>query len=84
MSDSRDHISAVLRECEETLRMLATQGRLPGYALHAFRDLATRVRQEVERRQQADRRLTRRSSPDRRVAGDEPTTVDHGPGTRHP
>ena len=65
--------------------MLATQGRLPGNALHAFRELAARVRQEVERRQQVDRRVTRRPSPDRRVASDEPTTVDRDPGrTRHP
>ena len=67
MSEGHDQIGVVLRECEETLRTLSAQGRLTVNALSAFADLAARIRQEMERRKQLDRRETSRGTPDRRA-----------------
>ena len=67
MSEEHDHITLVLRECEETLRTLATQGRLQDGALSAFLNLASKVAQEMDRRKGADRRVEERGTPDRRT-----------------
>ena len=78
MSGTNDHILAVLRDCEEKLRTLATDGRLSGNALGAFADLASRIRQEIERRRSGDRRESARLTPDRRLTHDdslEPATA---------
>ena len=61
-----DGITDVLRECEETLRALAPQGRLTDAALAAFIRLAHSVEQEMERRRGSERRREVRSSADRR------------------
>ena len=68
MTSQHDHITVVLRQCEEQLRILASQGRLPNNALAAFGELAGRVRQEIERRQGDERRAVARLHGDRRVA----------------
>jgi hypothetical protein len=57
-----DGITDVLRECEETLRALAPQGRLTDAALAAFIRLAHSVEQEMERRRGSERRREVRSS----------------------
>jgi len=59
-------ITDVLRECEETLRALARQGRLTDAALGAFIRLAHSVEREMERRRGNERRREVRSSADRR------------------
>ena len=61
-----DGITDVLRECEETLRALAPQGRLTDAALAAFIRLAHSDEQEMERRRGSERRREVRSSADRR------------------
>lgn len=65
-SSGADDITRVLLECESTLRLLQMQGRLTTDGLAAFAELAGRVRKELERRREADRRATPRSAPDRR------------------
>ena len=66
MEEHTDGITDVLRECEETLRALARQGRLTDAALAAFMRLAHSVEQEMERRRGSERRREVRSSADRR------------------
>jgi hypothetical protein len=68
MHDLRDEITRVLQECETTLRTLAEQQRLSTGALDAFARLSQTVRQEMERRRNADRRAAARPGGDRRVA----------------
>ena len=68
MERSEDHITAVLRECEERLRGLAAEGRLSEQALAAFIELAGTVAREVDRRYGVDRRRHRRDTSDRRAA----------------
>ena len=65
--DHTDGITDVLRECEETLRALARQGRLTDAALSAFIRLAHSVKQEMERRRGSERRCEVRSTADRRA-----------------
>ena len=67
MADHTDGITDVLRECEETLRALARQGRLTDAALSAFIRLAHSVKQEMERRRSSERRCEVRSNADRRA-----------------
>ena len=62
-----DQITRVLQQCETTLRTLAEQRRLSSGALATFAQLSATVRQEMERRQGSDRRVTPRDSPDRRA-----------------
>ena len=62
VAEHTDGITDVLRECEETLRALARQGRLTDAALAAFIRLAHSVEQEMERRRGSDRRREVRSS----------------------
>ena len=78
LSVSEDQITAVLRECETTLRDLATHGRLPGNALTAFATLAARIREEMERRKERDRRETPRPTADRRKPSDVPEAAGAG------
>ena len=70
VEEHTDEITDVLRECEETLRALARQGRLTDAALAAFTRLAHSVEEEMERRRGRERRRDVRSSwlgrPDRR------------------
>ena len=68
MPDLRDEITRVLQECETTLRTLAEQQRLSTGALDAFARLSRTVRQEMERRRNADRRAAARPGGDRRAA----------------
>jgi hypothetical protein len=63
-----DEITRVLRVCEETLRTLASQGRLATEALSAFIQLSARVTQAMERRRDPDRRQTPRPEIDRRAS----------------
>jgi hypothetical protein len=63
----QDHILSVLHECEETLRTMATAGRLSSGALGALVELSATIQREMERRQGGDRRMTARSTPDRRA-----------------
>jgi hypothetical protein len=69
--DESDHdaVGKLLIECENTLRTLHQQKRLTADALQAFVDLSARVREEIERRRQAERRAAPRPSPDRRATG---------------
>jgi hypothetical protein len=66
VNEHADGIADVLRECEETLRALARQGRLTDAALEAFIRLAHNVEREMERRRGDERRREVRSSGDRR------------------
>ena len=66
LQEQTDAITDVLRECEETLRALARQGRLTDAALAAFIRLAQSVEQEIERRRGSERRREVRSSAERR------------------
>jgi hypothetical protein len=66
VNDQNGDITDALRECEETLRALARQGRLTDAALGAFIRLAHSVEQEMERRGGSERRRDVRSSADRR------------------
>ena len=68
MPDLCDEITKVLQECETTLRTLAEQRRLSTGALDAFAKLSHTVRQEMERRRNADRRTAPRPGGDRRLA----------------
>jgi len=61
-----DEVTKVLLECELKLRLLQEQGRLTGEGLREFIQLSTKVRAEIDRRHQPDRRGTLRRSPDRR------------------
>jgi hypothetical protein len=61
-----DEVMKVLQECELKLRLLQQQGRLTGEGLREFVELSTKVRAEIDRRHQPDRRGTMRRSPDRR------------------
>jgi hypothetical protein len=61
-----DEVMKVLLECELKLRLLQQQGRLTAEGLREFIDLSTKVRAEIDRRHQPDRRETLRGSPDRR------------------
>ena len=63
-----DEVNKVLLECEVKLRMLQQQGRLTGEGLREFMELSSKVRAEIDRRQQPDRRTSLRHSPDRRSA----------------
>jgi hypothetical protein len=63
----QDEINILLRECEDTLRVLREQGRLSGAALQAFTVLSANLREELERRRCGDRRTAARKSPDRRL-----------------
>ena len=63
-----DEVMKVLLECELKLRLLQQQGRLTGEGLREFIELSTKVRAEIDRRHQPDRRGTLRRSPDRRIA----------------
>ena len=69
MSASDDEINQVLRECEERLRSLATEGRLTADALSSFMKLACDVQQGMERRRTPDRREIPRGISDRRHEG---------------
>ena len=66
MTNQQDEITKVLKECEETLRVLASQDRLSAGALKAFVQLSTTVKTEMERRRNPDRRETPRGDGDRR------------------
>ena len=66
MEEHTDTITDVLRQCEQTLRALARQGRLTDVALEAFIQLAQNVEGEMERRRGTERRGEGRSNPDRR------------------
>lgn len=68
MEEPEDRISQVLAECDETLRTLASQGRLTVEALQAFAALSRSVRSELERRTRGERRAADRSTPDRRAS----------------
>ena len=68
MTEEQDHITVVLRECEERLRDLASRGRLSSEALSAFMELTTQVQRETDRRAGGERRATERLSADRRLA----------------
>jgi len=61
-----DEVMKVLLECELKLRLLQQQGRLTGEGLREFVELSAKVRAEIDRRHQPDRRGTLRHSPDRR------------------
>jgi hypothetical protein len=63
-----DEVMKVLLECELKLRLLQQQGRLTGEGLREFVELSTKVRAEIDRRHQPDRRGALRSAPDRRAA----------------
>ena len=67
VKEHADGIADVLRECEETLRALARQGRLTDAALSAFIRLAHSVKHEMERRRGSERRGEVRSNADRRA-----------------
>jgi hypothetical protein len=67
VTDEQDHITVVLRECEERLRQLASQGRLSSDALSAFVELTARVQRETDRRKGEERRATERLGTDRRL-----------------
>jgi hypothetical protein len=58
----------VLQECELKLRLLQQQGRLTGEGLREFVDLSSKVRAEIDRRHQPDRRAALRRSQERRSA----------------
>ena len=66
--EGRDSITDVLRECEQALRELRSQGRLTDGALARFIQLAQSVGREMDRRRQGDRRGVARSTADRRAA----------------
>ena len=66
MEEHTDTITDVLRQCEQTLRALARQGRLTEAALEAFIRLAQSVEGEMDRRRGKERRREERSSADRR------------------
>jgi len=70
VTEPPDHITTVLRECEEALRLLATQGRLGSHSLATFMTLSATVRREMERRK-GERRQAPRSTPERRMSNDE-------------
>jgi hypothetical protein len=61
-----DEVMKVLLECELKLRLLQQQGRLTGEGLREFVELSTKVRAEIDRRHQPDRRGTLRRSAERR------------------
>jgi hypothetical protein len=63
-----DEVTKVLLECELKLRLLQQEGRLTGEGLREFIQLSTKVRAEIDRRHQPDRRGTLRGSPERRIA----------------
>ena len=65
-SGEYDEVMKALLECEVKLRMLQQQGRLTVEGLREFVDLSTKVRAEIDRRHQPDRRNALRHSPDRR------------------
>jgi hypothetical protein len=67
-SGDYDEVNKVLLECEMKLRMLQQEGRLTGEGLREFVELSSRVRAEIDRRHQPDRRTAMRLSPDRRAA----------------
>jgi hypothetical protein len=67
VSPAHDEIVGVLKECEQRLRSLTENGRLTEGALNAFVELSRKVRAELERRNNVDRRRTPRNTPDRRV-----------------
>ncbi len=71
-SGDYDEVMRVLLQCELKLRMLQQQGRLTVEGLREFVDLSTKVRAEVDRRHQRDRRTALRHSPDRRSAAVSP------------
>jgi hypothetical protein len=66
VADLEDPITTVLRQCEDRLRRLATQGRLTADALSAFVDLSAQVQRDSDRRT-GERRAIPRASGDRRV-----------------
>jgi hypothetical protein len=68
VSDEHDHITFVLRRCEERLRDLASQGRLTGNALAAFVELSAQIQRETDRRKGEERRAAVRLGTDRRLA----------------
>ena len=71
-SGDYDEVMKALLQCELKLRMLQQQGRLTVEGLREFVDLSTKVRAEVDRRYQPDRRTALRHSPDRRSAAASP------------
>jgi hypothetical protein len=71
-SGDYDEVMKVLLECELKLRELQQQGRLTVEGLREFVDLSTKVRAEVDRRHQPDRRTALRHSPERRSAAVSP------------
>ena len=75
MTDEQDQITAVLRECEGRLRLLASQGRLTAGALAAFVELSATVQRETDRRQADDRRAVARLTGDRRSVSDDAVRV---------
>jgi hypothetical protein len=86
VTDHQDNITLVLRECEERLRLLASQGRLTTDALAAFLELSVSVQRETDRRKGAERRAAERGGQHRRLVeadrigepkrfGDTPLTV---------
>ena len=77
VEEHTDAITDVLRECEETLRALAVQGRLTDAALAAFIRLAHSVEQEIERRRGSERRREVRSSADRRSGRNKSSRIQH-------
>jgi hypothetical protein len=68
VTDHQDNITLVLRECEERLRLLASQGRLTTDALAAFLELSVSVQRETDRRKGTERRAAERGGHHRRVA----------------
>jgi hypothetical protein len=67
---NQDEITRVLRDCEERLRGLASEGRLTSDALNAFVRLAATVTDALERRRDGNRGVTTGTSAAHRRAGD--------------
>jgi cell division septum initiation protein DivIVA len=66
VAPEHDHITAVLRETEERLRRLASEGRLSAGALAAFVELSSTIQREADRRKGEERRAAARLTEDRR------------------
>ena len=81
MTDEQDHITAVLRECERRLRLLASQGRLTDGALAAFVELSATVQRETDRRRGEERRAAPRVTGDRRSISDDVVRSVHDDST---
>jgi hypothetical protein len=67
MDDNEDVINDLLRVSEKELRRSDQQQRLLEDAPTTFGTLASRVRAEIERRKNDDRRTVSRATPERRT-----------------